>query len=150
MRAASRLKGTAERTLKEGGSTRAKPLARRREMPERLARVGERPAGAESGGRDTEVLSLERGDLAVREGRARGRGVLEVDLGLERSEGLVKPGKGSEGLVKVKGSEALVKLKASGPLARLEKRVGSTFSLSSSTSSEALRLEAAGGVATAC
>ena len=37
--------------------------------------------------------------------------------------------------------------RASEPLARLAKRDGSTFSLSSSTSSEALRLEAAGGVA---
>lgn len=146
MRAASRLNGTAEETLKEGGSTRPKPLALRREMPARLPRVGDRPAGAESGGRGTEVLSLEMGDFALRAGRARGRGVLEVDLGLERkSEGL------RASLVRLgKESEPLAKLKASEPLARLAKREGSTFSQSSSTSSEALRLEAAGGVATAC
>ena len=144
-RAASRLKGTAEATLKEGGSTRPKPLALRREMPERFPRVGDRPAGAESGGRGTDVLSLETGDLEFRAGRARGRGVLEVDLGLERkSEGL------RASLVKLgKGSELLAKLKASEPLARLAKSEGSTFSQSSSTSSEALRLDAA-GVATAC
>ena len=97
MRAASRLKGTAgPATLKEGGSTRAKPLALRRErMPERLPRVGERPAGAESGARGTEeVLSLEMGDLGFRVARGRGRGVLEADLGagaaalVRKSEGL--------------------------------------------------------------
>ena len=130
MRAASRLKGTAEATLKEGGSTRPKPLARRREMPVRLPRVGERPAGAERG---TEVVSLVRGDLALAVGRGRGRGVLAVDLGLRKREGL-------------KGS--LEKAKGSVPLGRLERR-GSRFSASSSTSSEALRLVAA-GAATVC
>jgi hypothetical protein len=69
LRAASREKGAEllPPRLKEGGSMREKgPAVRRRldKIPERLPRVGERPAGAERGD-DLEmvVLSLAAGDL---------------------------------------------------------------------------------------
>lgn len=89
--------------------------------------MGDLPAGAESGALGTDVLSFEGGW-----GRARGRGVLmgRDGLGVRKSEGF------RESLEK--GAKA-----ASEPLGRLAER-GSTFSASSSASSEALRLVAAG------
>ena len=68
-RAASMLKPRPPANL--GGSTRVKGEAvrRRLRMPTRL-RVGERPAGAESGeGLVTDVVSFGRGERAVRIGR---------------------------------------------------------------------------------
>jgi hypothetical protein len=78
--AASREKGVVAR-LKEGGSTRVKglPVRRRWERrPTRLEpRVGERPAGADSGDLEMLRFSLAAGDLGCRSVRGRGEAVRE-------------------------------------------------------------------------
>jgi hypothetical protein len=92
LRAASRLNGAAAPRLNCGGSTRENAETRRRleRRPLRLLRVGERPAGAESGeGRAMDVLSLVTGDLAWRmvrdRGVASGREMGSADLAVLRT-----------------------------------------------------------------
>lgn len=107
-------------------------------IPERLLRVGDRPAGAESGeDRATLVLILATGDLGfkiVREGVAALGGLATVTGKSFVLADLVR--------MKVGGfmNESLV-VTLSAPLARLENKIGSTFSESSnSVTSDAFRL----------
>jgi len=160
--AASSENGAAEPRLNEGGSTRllpkGPPVRRRERMPMRLdpgaPRVGERPAGAESGvvvvdlaAREVLIL-VEAGDL-----KKVVRGRWDGLTGLRISRGECKAVEGNDGveataLVKAKGDDGLAKsltgkkaVLSTPPFDRLEKRVGSTFSKSSlSTASDALRL----------
>lgn len=118
-------------------------------MPERLPRVGERPAGAETG--DDLVMAVLRraaGDLGW---RVR----LGVELCLSGSLAEVDADaagvEGAAALVRTKEEAGLSRASLRGeavvvPLERLAKRTGSTFSESSSTSrSSALRLPLLGG-----
>lgn len=104
-------------------------------MPERLPRVGDRPAGAERGeDRAMLVLSLAAGDLGFN--RLRGRGAAALGA-LATGKSLVLADlvrKKVEGLMK----EPFEGKKLSAPLARLVNSTGSTFSESSdSVTSEA-------------
>lgn len=101
-----------------------------------MPRVGERPAGAESGDDLTmPALILAAGDLGCSRLRGRGR------VGFE----LVNAGLSARGAaffrIKEDGlRESLEGKKLSRPLDRLENTDGSTFSKSSVSTSEALRL----------
>lgn len=124
-----------------GGSTRKCPPVRRRDderIPDRLPRVGERPAGADKGVDLAIPVLILVGDLGFRYDR--GRGV--VALGALLSETLLVLANlvrmNEAGLMK----ESLdgKKLLLSAPLDRLEKMRGSMFSESSvSTISDAFR-----------
>ena len=124
-------------------------MVRRRllEMPERLLRVGERPAGAERGeDLATDVLILPMGDLAWRMVRERG------EVGRDR-EGLVGARRAAGLVVRLKTGAfkmSLEKKLSSAPLDLLAKMEGSTFSKSSSVSSEAFLLLAGGEAAVRC
>ncbi len=143
--AASRENGAGAPRPRAGGSTREKaaPVRRRLErMPMRLEpRLGERPAGAESGDLARFVLSLAAGDLGWRSDRGRAEAVRP---GLETGSWMSARDGAEAALVRTKEdglTEALPEKKLSAPLLRLENRTGSTFSKSSiSTRSEALRL----------
>ena len=126
LRAASNEKGAP--ALNEGGSTR--PVLRRLErIPARLERVGDRPAGTEG----MTVLSLAAGDLGWRKALGRDLTVRVLDR---------------DGVALVRTKAGLKDFgRLSEPLDRLENRIGSTFSVSStSTDSEAFRLMDALGV----
>lgn len=111
---------------------RKDPPVRRRDerIPERLPRVGERPAGAERGvDLAMPVLILVVEDLGLR--CARGRGVATV-LGVlpyETSPVVADLVRMNDGLTK----ESFEKELLSVPLGRLEKSNGSTFSKSSAS-----------------
>lgn len=114
-------------------------------------RVGDRPAGAVRGdGADCWVMRvlrlLKRADLGWR----MVRGLEAVVEGSEENLGVASLVIGVAALVRMKLPDGLKKslvksLLPSAPLGRLEKRVGSTFSKSSVSTSEALRLMEATG-----
>lgn len=102
--------------------------------PVRLPRVGDRPAGADSGEDLTiPVFNLEAGDLGFRTLRGRGAATLGVLVILLVEDDLVS--RKVEGLTK----SLVAKEVSEEPLTRFEKMIGSTFSASLSSGSEDFR-----------
>lgn len=146
--AASSEKGTDEASGNDGGSTRVYgPMVRRRveRIPDRLPRVGERPAGAEMGeDLAAAVLSLAMGDLGCR----MRRGLVLALTGLTRAR-TVALGGGVAATALVKTNEETLFSTSwdetpESFARRLTEETGSTFSQSSGARISAFRLETAG------
>jgi hypothetical protein len=107
--------------------------------PERLLRVGERPARAETGDDLAAVLSLVIGDFGckVRRGVEEGLTGLDRDSGMAVVEVVLR--------TKLEGFRPLAGDEKREPLERLEKLTGSTFSKLLMSSKSALRLPLVGG-----